>query len=361
MNYKFKRAIIASGGTGGHIFPACGLANHFTEQGVNVYLTSDTRGFRFLKEIDGLKKIKIPSSSIYAKSFINQIGSLFIIFYSIIKSIYFLLKLKPNLVFGMGGYSSFPVCLASKLLNIPLIIYENNLHIGKANKHLLSFASKVLVSHKELTGIPEKYQYKICEIGNIVRKEVLDFQKKYEKSKNNNFLRILILGGSQAAKVFAEKLPPIFEKCKKNKINMKIIQQCLPNQNKYLEDFYRNVNINFEIFNFKNNLLKYFSCTDLVITRAGSSMLAELVNVKLPFVSVPLPSSADNHQLKNAIFYEKKGYSYVIEEKFLNEKLFDLITRINLDRSVLNEILTKQNEYSDKLVYENIFKELNNN
>ena len=80
--------------------------------------------------------------------------------------------------------------------------------------------------------------------------------------------------------------------------------------------------INFEIFNFSNNITEYFSKINLAITRSGSSMLAELINAKIPFISVPLPSSADDHQLKNAIYYEKKGYSYLIEEKDLNAKLF---------------------------------------
>ena len=65
---------------------------------------------------------------------------------------------RPTLVFGMGGYSSFPVCLAAKILRIPFIIYENNLHVGKANRYLLPYANKIFVSYKELEGISEKYQ-----------------------------------------------------------------------------------------------------------------------------------------------------------------------------------------------------------
>ncbi len=358
MSYKFKTLFIASGGTGGHIFPAYGLAKHFIQYGVNVYLTSDKRGLKFLKEFDSVKKIEIASSSIYSKNFIKSLASLFVIFYSILKSVYFVFRKKPNLVFGMGGYSSFPVCIAAKLLNIPIVIYENNLYMGKTNKYLAFFAKKILVPYKELEGVPHKYQNKICEIGNIVRKEILDFEIN-KKNEINGILTILVLGGSQAAKVFAEKLPKIFQNCKEKGINLKIFQQCLASQNQDLSDFYQKAEIECEIFNFSNDLSKYFLNTDLVITRAGSSMLAELINVKLPFISIPLPSSADNHQLKNAIYYEKKGYSYLIEEKFLNEKLFDLINKINQDKSLLDQIIVKQKEYSDKSVYENILNEIN--
>ena len=88
-------------------------------------------------------------------------------------------------------------------------------------------------------------------------------------------------------------------------------------------------------------------------------MLAELINAKIPFISVPLPSSADDHQLKNAIYYEKKGYSYLIKEKDLNTKLFQLIKKISEDMSLLSQIKNKQSQYSDKSVYKNIDKQLN--
>ena len=87
-------------------------------------------------------------------------------------------------------------------------------------------------------------------------------------------------------------------------------------------------------------------------------MLAELTNSNIPFISVPLPSSADNHQLKNAIYYQKNGYSYLIEEKDLENKLYKLIKLIHEDSSLLRQISSKQQHYSDKSVYENLDKEL---
>ena len=83
-------------------------------------------------------------------------------------------------------------------------------------------------------------------------------------------------------------------------------------------------------------------------------MLAELSNANIPFISVPLPSSADNHQLKNAMYYKKNGYSYLIEEKDIDNKMFNLIENISKNSNLLNEIKKKQNTYSDKSVYENI-------
>tara|TARA_B100000965_G_scaffold406151_1_gene443543 strand:+ start:84 stop:872 length:789 start_codon:yes stop_codon:yes gene_type:complete len=258
----------------------------------------------------------------------------------------------------MGGYSSFPVCIAARILNIPFIVYENNLSIGKTNRYLLPYCNKIFVSNNELKGIPEKYEKKICEIGNIIRKEILNFQANTEINLKDEKLSILILGGSQAAKIFAEELPEIFKKCKEAKISFKIYQQCLPEQNDLLIKFYKKLNIEFEIFNFTQEIISYFSKVNLAITRSGSSMLAELVNVKIPFISVPLPTSADNHQLKNAIYYEKKEYSYLIEEKNLNRELFLLIKQISDNKSLLNRMIKKQKEYSDKEVYKKIDEQI---
>ena len=359
MNNNNKRIIIATGGTGGHVFPAYSLAKHFLADKVNVELISDKRGMKYLKNYRDLKITQITSTTILKNNIFQLLFSSLIIFYSIFRSFIFLLFNRPNLVFGMGGYSSFPVCIAAKMLKIPFIIYENNLHIGKANRYLLPYAKKIFVSHKELEGISEKYQKKMCEIGNIIRKEILNFQVKQNPYHYDKKLKILVLGGSQAAKIFADKLPEIFKECKEGEMELKISQQCLPEQNEFLTSFYKNLNIDFEIFNFSDDISEYFSQTDMAITRSGSSMLAELVNAKIPFISVPLPTSADNHQLKNAIYYEKNEYSYLIEEKDLNIKLFKLIKKINEKRSLLSQMVSKQRQYSDKSVYENIDKQVN--
>ena len=171
-------------------------------------------------------------------------------------------------------------------------------------------------------------------------------------------MRILVLGGSQAAKVFAEVLPTIFKECNDKCISLKIYQHCLPIQNEELISFYKKSNIDFEIFNFSKNLIEYFSKVNLAITRSGSSMLAELTNVNIPFISVPLPSSADNHQLINANFYKKKNFAFLVEEKDLNNQLLPLIQDVYENNSKLEKIINNQSQYSDKNVYNNINKAL---
>ncbi len=359
MKNNHKKIIIATGGTGGHVFPAYNLAKHFINSNqADVEIISDLRGLKYLKNYNDIKFIEIISSTIFKKNIFKIVISMLIIFYSVLKSLLILFIKKPIIVFGMGGYSSFPVCVAATILRKPFIIYENNLHIGKANKYLLPFAKKIFVSNKELEGISDKYRKKVFEIGNIISKEIINFQNDLNQNRNDKKLKILILGGSQAAKVFGEKLTEIFKRLNKEKISFKIYQQCLPIQNEFLNSLYAELNIDYEIFNFSTNISNYFKKSNLAITRSGSSMLAELVNAKIPFISVPLPSSAEDHQLKNAVYYEKKGYGFLIEEKNLDKKLLQLIIRINQDGSLLRQMIDKQKEYSDKLVYENIDKQI---
>jgi len=356
MSERIK-VIIAVGGTGGHVFPGCNLGSHLIEKNYNVRLITDKRGLRFLSKFKNLNFSILPASPFIKKNIFTLLLSFFIIIISVLKSIFFLTFNRPSIIFGMGGYASFPVCIAATILKIKFVIYENNLVLGKANKYLLPFAEKIFVSYKDLEGINEKYENKVLEIGNIIKKEIIDYSKKDTK-KLIEKLNILVLGGSQAAKVFANILPNIFLESKKKGLPLKIFQHCLPDQSEKLKLYYEKVQIEFETFNFIDNLEELFPKINLAITRSGSSVLAELTNACVPFISVPLPTSADNHQLKNANFYQKKDFSFVIEEKDIQYKLFPLLNEIYTKKSLLNNISKNQSQYSDKNVYININKAL---
>jgi len=351
---KKNKILIATGGTGGHVFPAYSLANYFMKNNYNVKLTTDNRGFNYLKDYKKLDVVKISSSPLIKKNLLKFIFSIIMIIFSVFKSIIFLLFNRPSIVFGMGGYSSFPVCIAATILRIKFVIYENNLIIGRANKFLLPFTNKIFVSYKSLEGISNKYNNKILEVGNIIREEIINLQ--IDNTENNLFneIKVLVLGGSQAAKIFAEKLPKIFEKLKISEIPIKVYQQCQEEQINDLVAFYKKVKIECEIFNFTNKIIDYYSKANLAITRSGASVLGELINVKIPFISVPLPTSADNHQFKNAVYYEKKGFGYLVSENEINDQLYSLIKSIFKNKSLIKNILTNQSQYSDKNIFINI-------
>lgn len=353
---KSKKIVIATGGTGGHVFPAYGLAKNLVNDGYDVEISTDKRGFEYLNEYQDIKVKIIKTYPISKNKFFFTI-SLIKIIISITYSLIYLHKFKPKLVFGMGGYSSFPLCFASRLLKIPFFIYENNLVLGKANRYLLPFTHKLMVSYKELEGVKYKYINKILEIGNIIREDIINYKVK-ENLEHNSKINILIVGGSQAAKSFGLILPQIFKMCSAENINLKIYQQCLKDQNTLLKNTYDKLKIENEIFNFNNNIKFLFSKVDFVISRSGSSMLAELLNCNIPVITIPLPNSADDHQLKNAKYFENKGYGFLIEENQIEPKLFQLIKLIHKDKDLLSQIKQKQKTYTGKNVFEKIKEQI---
>ncbi len=353
-----KKILITTGGTGGHIFPAYSLAKYLINKKYNVNIITDKRGLKYLKNYKELNLKVMPSSPLVKDNIFKLLISISIVFYALIKSFIFLIFNRPTVIFGMGGYSSFPICIAASILKIKFIIYENNLIIGQANKYLLPYAKKIFVSYKELVGISNKYNNKIYEIGNIVREEIINLKIF---SNNNNIIhgiKILVLGGSQAAKIFAEQLPEIFVRLKNINIKIKVYQQCQKNQNEQLSEFYEKNGINYNIFNFTNKIIDYYSKVNLVITRSGASALGELVNVGIPFISIPLPTSADNHQYKNAEFYQNKGCGFLLEEKDIKFKLYNLINSIYNDKSLIEKILSNQKQYSDKEIFKNLSNQI---
>ena len=140
----------------------------------------------------------------------------------------------------------------------------------------------------------------------------------------------------------------------KTQFSIKIYQQCQKQQNTKLSQLYKKAEIDHEIFNFTDNILEYYSKANLVITRSGASVLGELINLKIPFISIPLPTSADNHQYKNAEFYKKKGYGYLLNEKDIKDKLYNLIISIFENKSSIKKILSNQEQYSDKGIFKNL-------
>jgi len=352
-----NKILIATGGTGGHIFPAYSLAKYLIKNNFDVEIVTDKRGLKFLKIEKNLNVKVISSATIFNKNFFLTIYSLLLIVKSFFQSLVLLIKSRPKIVFGMGGYSSFPTCIASKILGIPFFTYENNLYLGKVNKYLLPFTTKMFVAYKDLEGVKNKYLSKMIETGNIIREDILNFKISNSQIEKKR-LSLLILGGSQAAKSFAKLLPIVFSQCQKEGVEIEVYQQCQKSQIDNLKQKYKEMKINNEIFSFTHDLKKYFPRVNLAITRAGSSMLAEFLNCNIPIILVPLPNSADNHQLKNAKYFEKKGYGYLIEEHQILKKLLPLIKLIYEDKSLLNQIKINQAKHSDKNVFDKIYKEI---
>ena len=355
-----KKIIFTTGGTGGHILPAINLMKHFQEKGYEVIIVTDIRGCSFLTNHTKFKSYILKTDTPTNKNLLKKIYSFFVIFYSIIKSSFILRKEKPNMIFGFGGYVSFPICFASKIFNLPLIIYENNIVPGKTNNFLSKFSKKIFTSQDIKNNFSEKFKNKISTVGSILNKNIINYSNNIEK-KDKNIFSILILGGSQGAEIFGKIIPKAIKMLEVEGYKIEVNQQCIKSQKKELIDFYNNNNIKNNIFEFEDNILKLISSTNLAISRCGASTTSELVCTATPFIAVPLPNSIDNHQYLNAKYYEKMGYCWVIEEnEFNSTNLFNLLLEIIKDKKKLADIHENMKKSSFKEVYnkiENVIRE----
>ena len=324
-----KKILISTGGSGGHVVPALVIHEHLKET-CDILLTTDKRGLKYLKEKNNnFQIINIISPKNFIFFFISLINCIF-------KSLTILKRNKIETVISTGGYMSLPICIASRILNINTYLFEPNLVLGRSNKFYLSFCKKILCYSNKIKNFPNKYLKKIEIIKPLIRKEFYNKQSQKIYNPREN-LNILIIGGSQGALIFDTLLKePILELKKYH--NLFIRHQSTNQNSKSLENFYKRENIKFELFKFDNNIVNALKDTDLCITRSGASTLSELVILNIPFITIPLPGSKDEHQFYNAKFFEEKGFCWIYDQNIKNDNLSGL----------LRKILSDDNEYFEK-------------
>jgi UDP-N-acetylglucosamine--N-acetylmuramyl-(pentapeptide) pyrophosphoryl-undecaprenol N-acetylglucosamine transferase len=349
-----KKIIFSAGGTGGHILPAVNLMKHFYSKGYKVLLATDNRGVKFIKDDKRFKSYILRTTTTTNKDYLKNILSLAIIFFSLLKSIVILKKEKPDLVCGFGGYVSFPISFASKLFNIPLVIYENNIIPGRTNRFLAKISKKILTAKNIKKNFPEKFKDKVFKVGEILDKQIIN-QTILKEKPDQSTLSLLILGGSQGAEIFGKIIPPVIKILKDGGHNVEINQQCIPSQKNMLINFYQKNNIKNNIFEFDKNIFKLILSTDLAISRCGASSMAELVQACTPFIAVPLPNSIDNHQYLNAKYHESNGCCWFMDQKNLNKhNLLNLIVEVISDKKKLKNMCENMKKNHTKDVYNNI-------
>ncbi len=330
--------LISTGGSGGHVIPATIFYEHLKSK-FNIFISSDSRGVRFLnKDKFKIEVINVPkiSKNIFLLPF-----QIFLIFILILKSIFLLKKKKIEIIISTGGYMSLPLCVASKILNLKLFLFEPNMVLGRTNNLFLSYCKKIFCYSENIKNFPEKFKKKISVIPALLRKEF------YSTKISNNLdgeIKLLVIGGSQGAQIFDTIIQEsILELSKKYKL--KIFHQTNLKDLSNLKNFYTKNNIQNEFFDFNENVFKFMSMSNICISRAGASTLAELVFLNLAHIVIPLPSSKDNHQFENALFYQNKGCNWVIDQNEINKK--------NLTEKLVNIIENKREYFEKKKNMEN--------
>ena len=261
-----KNILISTGGSGGHVVPAKILSEHL-QSNFNVFISTDSRGLKYLDdEKNDIILINTPKLNLN----IFFIFKIFQVIYLVIKTVLLLKKNKIDIIFSTGGYMSLPVCFGAKLLGIKIFLFEPNIVLGRANRFFLRFCNKIFSYTGDLKNFPKKFKHKIQKISPLVKKNF--YEKRQIKIENEVFC-LLVVGGSQGAKIFDNVVKNVIVNLsKKNKI--KIIQQTHKSNTENLKNIYDNAEIENTIFDFEENFADLINQSDLCITRAGASTLA---------------------------------------------------------------------------------------
>ena len=372
-NVRRKVVTIIAGGTGGHIFPAISCF-HFLKDKFDICIITDSRGNKYFNQIKKNKKNKfdlivINSMSPYKSGLIQKFKFLLYTLFSILKSLFILIRTRPNLLIGFGGYTTVFPCIIGKIIGIKFIIHEQNAIMGRANKLLERFANISLVSFENT--MPETNSRKRIFCGTPVRNEFFeDKNNKLKNNRNKKNLNILIFGGSLGSDFFSEKLPHAFCKIDKNILNkLQITHQIINPKINKVKQKYMSHNVSASVKKFFNNIHEYYKNADLIICRAGGSTLAEIIVSKIPSIIIPFNKALDNHQMINSRLISNNNLGWVINEndfdiKYFNKIIKDLVLKKNIlfekkkKFCSFNKKISKitNNKLPNQILYDSIMK-----
>lgn len=339
-----KRILFTGGGTGGHIFPIIAIAEEMRKRDTNLNLAyigpSDFTSKTFLPKA-GIKASYISSGKFRRyfsiKAFFSNIIDLFIkIPFGIFQAFMIMFFTAPDVIISKGGYGSIPVIIAGWILRIPIFMHESDVIPGLANKIGSKLSEKVFVSFPtpEMEYFPKK---KMIETGNPVRKTLTQGNKEEAVklfSLTGEKPVVLILGGSQGSERINEVILDVLIDILRD---FEIIHQTGMNgfrrvQNESLamiDESFRKYYHPYFFLDERELALAYAAC-DCVVARSGAGTIFEIALLKKPSILIPLPESAQNHQVRNAYSYARNGACLVLEEgnfthHFFLEKLKELL------------------------------------
>lgn len=351
------KIVLTGGGTGGHFYPLIAVVERIHEYVAErkliepelLYLGPNPFDHTALHEQD-ITHVYAPAGRLRRYASVVSILDFLKTSVGIVRAIFQIFSLYPDVIFSSGGYAAFPTLVAARILNIPVVIYDADAEPGIVSLWSSKFARWIAVAHPDAASkFPKKVQDRIANVGHPIRKEI-----EYPASEGGHeFLKIdpsvptiFVMGGSQGAQAIndaiVDTLPLLIEKFnvihqtgKDNLDEMKGVSQLLL-ENSRFDNRYR-------AFGLLNTLALRMAAgvTDLVISRAGSGTIFELASWGIPAILIPIPIDVSHDQTKNAFSYARSGAAIVIEQQNLTPHL--LVAEINriMDDPVAREEMKK--------------------
>jgi len=309
-----KLVALAAGGTGGHLFSAQALARELVTLGYRVAVITDRRGQAFGDKI-GVEMHRIRAGRIEAglKGKIVAVAEMAL---GTLGAQRLLKRLGPACVVGFGGYPSVPTMIAASRLEVPTLIHEQNALLGRANRLLARRVRRIATSFAHTSGIAKSHVAKVVVTGNPVRPAIALMRGVgYPAGREDAPFRILVLGGSQGARIMSAVVPQglaLIDPALRCRIE--VAHQARPEDLERVRQTYRDAGIAAESASFFDDVPARLASAHLVISRAGASSLAEIATVGRPAILVPFAAAAEDHQTLNARALATEGAAWVMTE-----------------------------------------------
>jgi UDP-N-acetylglucosamine--N-acetylmuramyl-(pentapeptide) pyrophosphoryl-undecaprenol N-acetylglucosamine transferase len=322
-----RTVMIMAGGTGGHVFPGLAVADRLREAGWRVIWLGSRAGMESrLVPARGYEMAWVDFSGLRGKGPIAFALLPLRLLRAFWQSAMALVRHRPDVVLGLGGYVSFPGGMMAVLLAKPLAIHEQNSVAGLANKVLAGIADRVLA------GFPGALA-KARVVGNPVRSEIAALESPETRyASREGPLRLLVVGGSLGAKALNDTLPLALAQMPADQ-RPHVVHQSGTQHATALVEAYNNAGVQAETPAFIEDMAAAYAQADLVVCRAGALTVAELAAAGVASVLVPFPHAVDDHQTSNARYLSEAGAAVLLPQRQLSaEGLASLLTGMTRQR-----------------------------
>ena len=319
--------LIAGGGTGGHLFPAFAIGEQLEKEGANVFYVGSIYGMeqKYKKNLMDklyLLDIKGIDRNLSIKSIINNMFFPIRFIKSYLHSLFLIKKINPSIIIGTGGYSSGLPLLAGITLKVTSVIHEQNSYPGVTTRFLCNKVNKIFIASNSIKPYIPSDNYLFT--GNPIRNDLKKINREEACNKIGlDFTRkiIFIIGGSQGS----QPLNQFFSKNYKELVdnNIQLIWQTGKSEFQRIKKLTNNPNIIVKSFIKDINIA--YSCSDIVVSRAGALTIEELKLFGKTMILVPYPQAANNHQELNALDLVNKKAAYLVKQSNLENELINTI------------------------------------
>jgi UDP-N-acetylglucosamine--N-acetylmuramyl-(pentapeptide) pyrophosphoryl-undecaprenol N-acetylglucosamine transferase len=308
------RVLVMAGGTGGHVFPALAVAEALRARRLDVVWIGTRLGLeaRIVPEA-GIPIEWISIGGLRGKGLVTRLTAPLGIAFATLQALRIMLRLKPAVVLGMGGYAAGPGGIAAVLTRRPLVIHEQNAIAGTTNRILARLATRVLAAFPH--AFPDGVHAEI--VGNPVRSGITSMPAPDVRlAGRTGPMRLLVLGGSQGALALNEAVPEALA-CLPEAMRPEVRHQAGRTTLEIARAAYARVGVKAEVTEFIADMAEAYGWADLAICRAGALTVSELATAGLPAVLVPFPAAVDDHQTLNGGYLVAAGAAVLVPEKQL--------------------------------------------